>query len=99
VHRLSKQGIKVLQQRPIVVYDEDGTVLGEYFADLLIEDRLIVEVKAVSHIADEHVAQILGYLKSTRIETGLLVNFGGSKLFVKKYLMSAEPDKQPFDAT
>ncbi|HEY2415017.1 MAG TPA: GxxExxY protein [Pirellulaceae bacterium] len=98
-HRLAKQGIKVLQQQPIIVYDEDGTVLGEYFADLLIEDRLIIEVKAVAHVADEHVAQILGYLKSTRIETGLLINFGGSKLFIKKYLMSAEAGKQPFDAT
>ncbi len=99
VHRLLKQGIKVLQQQPLIVYDEDGTVLGEYFADLLIEDCLIVEGKAVNHVIDEHVAQILGYLKSTRLETGLLINFGGSKLFVKKYLMSAEPGRQPFDTT
>ena len=90
VHRLRKQGIKVLQQQPLVVYDEDGTVLGEYYADLFIEDCLIVELKAVRAIADEHVAQILGYLKSSRIETGLLVNFGGSKLSIKKYLMTEQ---------
>ena len=87
-HRLRKKGLKVLQQHPLNVYDEDGTVLGEYFADLFIEDRLIVELKAVRVIADEHVAQILGYLKSARIETGLLINFGAAKLSVKKYLMT-----------
>jgi GxxExxY protein len=98
-HRLRKQGIKALQQQPLIVYDEDGTILGEYFADLLIEDSLVVELKAVRQIIDEHIAQILGYLKSTRIETGLLINFGSPKLFVKKYLMSTEPGQQPFDAT
>ena len=47
VHRLKKQGIDVKQQHPLKVYDEDGTVLGEYFADLLIADCLIVELKAL----------------------------------------------------
>ncbi len=88
VHRLRQQGLKVEQQFPLTVYDEDGTVLGEYFADLYIEDCLIVELKAVRAIADEHVAQILGYLKSARVETGLLINFGGARLYVKKYLMT-----------
>ena len=89
-HRLRKQGLKVEQQSPLTVYDEDGTVLGEYFADLFIEDCLIVELKAVKAVADEHVAQILGYLKSSRLETGLLINFGAAKLSVKKYLMTQE---------
>jgi GxxExxY protein len=97
VHRLRKQGIKALQQQPLIVYDEDGTVLGEYFADLFIEDCLIVELKAVRQIADEHVAQILGYLKSSRIETGLLINFGAPKFYIKKYLMSAPSGLQPFE--
>jgi GxxExxY protein len=87
-HRLGKLGMEVRQQYPLTVLDEDGTPLGQYFADLLVEDRLIVEVKAVNSIADEHVAQILGYLKSSRMETGLLINFGAAKLSVKKYLMS-----------
>jgi GxxExxY protein len=64
---------------------------------LFIEDCLIVEIKAVRHIADEHVAQILGYLKSSRIETGLLVNFGAPKFYIKKYLMSNPAGSQPFD--
>jgi GxxExxY protein len=87
-HRLRKQGISVKQQHPLTVYDEDGTVLGKYFADLLVEDRLIVELKAVKEVADEHVAQILGYLRSSRLETGLLINFGSPKLHVKKYLLT-----------
>ena len=64
-HRLRKQGLKALQQHPLSVYDEDGTILGEYFADLFVEDLLIVELKAVRAITDEHVAQILGYAPDT----------------------------------
>ena len=90
-HRLRKLGLKVEQQHPLRVYDEDGTLLGDYFADLLIEDQLIVELKAIRTIADEHVAQILGYLRSSRIETGLLINFGSPVLQIKKYLMSDAP--------
>jgi GxxExxY protein len=87
-HRLRKKGLRVRQQHPLTVYDEDGTVLGEFFADLLVEDCLIVELKACKAVAEEHVAQILGYLKSSRVETGLLINFGAPRLHVKKYLMS-----------
>jgi GxxExxY protein len=87
-HRLRKRGLSVEQQYPLTVYDEDGTVLGSYFADLFIEDCLVVELKAVRDVADEHVAQILGYLRSSRIETGLLINFGARRLHIKKYLMS-----------
>jgi len=87
VHRLRKQGLKVEQQHPLTVYDEDGTVLGEYFTDLFIEDCLIVELKACKSTADEHIAQLLGYLKSSRIHDGLLINFGSPKLYIKKYVM------------
>ena len=62
--------------------------MGEYYADLYVEDCLIVELKACRTIAEEHVAQVLGYLRSARIETGLLINFGSARLYVKKYLMS-----------
>ncbi len=88
VHRLRKLGLQVEQQFPLEVLDEDGTMLGEYFADLFIEEKLIVELKACKAVAEEHVAQLLGYLASSRIETGLLINFGTAKLHVKKYLMS-----------
>jgi GxxExxY protein len=90
VHRLRKQGLQVEQKFPLIVYDEDGTILGEYFADLFVENCLIVELKACKAIADEHVAQILGYLTSARIETGVLINFGAAKLQIKKYLMTID---------
>jgi len=89
-HRLRKAGLDVKQQHPITVYDEDGTVVGEYFADLLVDGRLIVELKACRALTDEHVAQILGYLKSSRIEDGLLINFGSYRFQIKKYILSHE---------
>lgn len=90
VYRLRQRGVDVKQQHPLAVFDEDGTILGEFFADLVIEGCLIVELKAVRAVLDEHIAQLLGYLKSSRIETGLLINFGAPTLSVKKYLMSAQ---------
>ena len=89
-NRLRKKGVEVRQQYPLSVFDEDGTLLGEFFADLFIESRLVVELKAARTVADEHVAQLLGYLRSSRIETGLLINFGSSVLFVKKFLMTEQ---------
>ncbi|MDA3924408.1 MAG: GxxExxY protein [Kiritimatiellae bacterium] len=85
-HRLRKQGLDVKQQHPLKVYDEDGTEIGNYYADLFINDCLILELKATHNISQEHIAQILGYLKSARIHDGLLINFGSSKLFIKKYV-------------
>ena len=88
VHRLRKQGIRVVQQPEIQVYDEDGTVLGYLKADLLIETRLICEIKGARMIVDEHIAQLLGYLRASRLEHGLLINFGGPRLQVKKLILS-----------
>ena len=79
-HRLQKQNLQVVRQFPLNVFDEDGTPIGEYYADLFLENCLIVELKAVKTIADEHIAQILGYLRASRMEHGLLVNFGAPKL-------------------
>jgi GxxExxY protein len=90
-HRLRKAGVLVVQQHPLTVHDEDGAVLGEFFADLFVDNRLVVELKAVRTVVDEHVAQLLDYLRSSRIETGLLINFGSPVLHVKKYLMSGHP--------
>ena len=87
-HRLGKAGLNVQQQHPIQVFDEDGTILGDFYADLIIEGRIVVELKAVKSIADEHLAQLLGYLRSSRMEHGLLINFGAPVLFVKKFVMS-----------
>lgn len=87
-HRLRKFGLDVKQQHPLKVYDEDGTEIGDYLADLLIDNRLIAELKAAKTIADEHVAQMLGYLKASRIEHGLLINFGSYRFQIKKFILS-----------
>jgi len=97
VHRLRKQELAVKQQHPLPVYDEDGTLLGDYFADLLVEDLIIVELKARKACADEHVAQLLGYMRSSRIEHGLLINFGAPRFEIKKYILDAlEKPLEPF---
>ncbi len=87
-HRLRKAGLNVRQQDPITVFDEDGTIIGEYFADLFIEETLIAELKACRAFANEHTAQILGYLRSARKEHGLLMNFGSYKFQIRKYVIS-----------
>jgi GxxExxY protein len=87
-HRLSKAGLDVKRQYPISVYDEDGTPIGEYFADLLVENVLIIELKTAKALAPEHEAQVLGYLKSARIEHGLLINFGSYKFEIRKFVWS-----------
>ena len=84
-HRLRKAGLCVEQQYPITIYDEDGTVIGEYIADLLVEGELIVELKAMKGLAPEHVAQVMGYLKSARKVHGLLINFGAHHFQIRKF--------------
>jgi GxxExxY protein len=87
-YRLRKLGLDVKQQHPLTVFDEDGTVIGEYFADLLVDNRLIIELKAVRALADEHIAQVLGYLRASCIEHGLLMNFGAPKFEIRKYVFA-----------
>ena len=75
VLELKAKGMKVEPQKPIqVVYRQQ--VIGEYFADLVVESKVIVEIKAVKMLAQEHEAQLLNYLKATCFEVGLLLNFG-----------------------
>ena len=72
---LKKEGILAIAQAPIrVLYD--NIIIGEYYADILVDDKVIVEIKAARQLAEEHEAQLLNYLKATDIEVGLLLNFG-----------------------
>jgi GxxExxY protein len=93
-HRLRKKGLQVFQQCPLQVHDEDDVIVGDYFADLFVESRLIVELKAARTIAPEHEAQILGYLRGSRMEHGLLVNFGSFRFQVRKYAWNPEVQRQ-----
>jgi GxxExxY protein len=70
-----KDGIPVPAQSGIKVYYDNETI-GEYYAELLIDNKVIVEIKATKGISEEHEAQLLNYLKATDIEAGLLLNFG-----------------------
>lgn len=86
-HRLRKQGLAVSQPYPISVFAEDGTTLGTFAADLFVTDRLIVELKACRALADERVAQLLGFLRASRIEHGLPINFGSPVLEIRKFAL------------
>jgi GxxExxY protein len=82
-HEIRKSGLAVVQQAPIqVIYD--GEVVGSYAADLLVESRLLVELKACKALEDVHMAQCLNYLKATGIRTCLLLNFGTPKLQIRR---------------
>ncbi len=86
VHRIRKDTeLVVAQQYPIqVIYD--GVIVGEFFVDLLVAERVLVELKAVSSLNQDHVAQALNYLRATGLEVCLLINFGRSKIEVKRLL-------------
>ena len=82
-----KAGVGVEQQYPIrVIFD--GNVVGEFFADLFVEKRVLVELKAVSMLTQEHTAQALNYLRATGAEVCLLLNFGRPKIEIKRLLPS-----------
>ena len=87
VHRLVKKKVTLRQQYPIDVYDEDGTAIGHFVVDVLVEDRLLVELKACSTLLPEHTAQILGYLRACRLRHAMLINFGAATLQIKKLIL------------
>ena len=72
---LTRRGMKVDDELPIHVYYL-GQLIGEYYADLVVNDLIILEIKAVKALVTEHEAQLLNYLKATPYEVGLLLNFG-----------------------
>ncbi len=82
-HELKKVGFKVFQQHEIKVF-YDGVDVGKYVADLFVEDSVIVEIKAISGLADSQKAQCLNYLKATGLKVGLLINFGISRIEIKR---------------
>jgi GxxExxY protein len=83
VHELTKYGLKVLQQHSIKVH-YDGKEVGDYVADLLVENQILIELKAIKAIDDIHRAQCMNYLKATGHAVCLLINFGSPKLEVKR---------------
>jgi GxxExxY protein len=86
---LESKGLFVEKQKPIGVYYK-GHLVGEYFADLIVENKVILELKAAETLCEEHEYQLINYLKATEIEVGLLLNFGkkpqiNRKIFTNKH--------------
>lgn len=88
VNRLKKLGLEVEQQFALKVFDEDGTILGEYLTDLFIEKSLIVEVKSVKTISDLEIEATKACLRFAKIEHGMLINFGNAKLQINTYVFN-----------
>jgi GxxExxY protein len=88
---LRKQGLKVEKQKQIKVY-YDSDMVGDYYADLIVDDKVIVELKAAEGLAEEHEHQLMNYLKATPIEVGMLLNFGIKPQFKRKIFTN---DKKP----
>jgi GxxExxY protein len=80
---LRSLGLSVEKQVPIKVFFKDQTV-GDYYADLIVENKVIVELKAAESLCEEHEFQLINYLKATEIEVGLLLNFGKNPQFKRK---------------
>ena len=81
-----KRGLKSEGQVPICVKYKDE-VVGEYFADIVVEDKIIIELKAVEQIQKIHEAQLLNYLKATGYKNGLLINFMHPKAEIKRFVL------------
>jgi len=88
---LVEAGFPVKQQEPINVF-YNGKLVGEYFADLIVEDCVIVEMKASVTLVEAHEAQLLNYLKATKIEVGLLLNFGQKPEYRRKFFTNDRKD-------
>ncbi|KKO18908.1 MAG: GxxExxY protein [Candidatus Brocadia sp.] len=86
---LREKGLKAESQRPATVLYKDRNV-GEYFADIIVENKVVLELKALEKIGDIHEIQLKNYLKATGIEVGLLINFGKSVEVKRKYVKNPE---------
>jgi len=86
-YKLHQLGIDCQQQVPLKVYFEDDVVVGEYFADLVVENKIIIELKTVESLEKIHYAQLKHYLKATQIRLGLLINFGKPRMEFKRVIL------------
>ncbi len=88
---LSQKGLKVSSQMPLKVSFRN-VIVGDFFADLIVNDKVIVEIKSVSKLSPDHKAQIINYLNATGFEVGLLVNFGRSRIEYFRMRPSDHPE-------
>ncbi len=97
-YELEKRGFYVENQKPIKVYYDD-ILVGEYFADLIVNNKVIIELKAADALCEEHEYQLINYLKATEIEVGLLLNFGKKPEIRRKIFSNRKPNKSNADNT
>ena len=83
---LSERGVRAEAQVPITVRYK-GEAVGEYFADVLVENRVLVELKAQEHLTSANDAQVSNYLKATGVQVGLLVDFGRSSALIRRFVV------------
>ncbi len=81
-----RENITAKQQAPVSVSFE-GEIVGDYYADILIEDKIILELKAIEKITDAHKAQALNYLKSTGLKLAIIINFGKQRLEYERIVL------------
>lgn len=95
---LESMGLRVGRQRPVKVYYL-GRQVGDYYADLIVEGLVIIELKCADALCEAHEAQLLNYLKATDIEVGLLLNFGPKPAFRRKILTNDKKRHRELAAT
>jgi GxxExxY protein len=88
LHELRKHGLSVVQQQPIPVY-YDGIIVGDYVADLIVEGKLLIELKVARTLTDEHSAICMNYLRATNLPVCLLLNFATPRLGIKRIVGDA----------
>ena len=91
-HKLEKSGLNVIQQKAIDVF-YDGVIVGQYFADIVVENKIILELKSIENISQIHEAQLHNYLKATSMKVGYLMNFGRKAEYKRIILNQCQSDK------
>lgn len=89
-YELRKRGLICLQQVPLKVYYKDNVIIGEYIADLLVENKIIVELKVAEALEDIHFSTVKHYLLTTRLQLGLLINFGPRSFEFKRVILTQQ---------
>ncbi|RIK44833.1 MAG: GxxExxY protein [Chloroflexi bacterium] len=83
-HELTRRGLRVKQQERIFVH-YDGRLVGDYYADILVEEKIILELKATEELNEAFTAQLMNYLKATKCEVGYVLNFGPEPKYERRY--------------
>jgi GxxExxY protein len=86
-YKLRQKGVECQQQVPLKVFFESNIIVGEYVADVVVERKIIIELKAIENLDKMHFAQLKNYLKATRFKLGLLINFGKTTLEFKPVIL------------